>query len=169
MCEFGIDAHGIDISENAISEAKNVLELAGFNTSIVSIYDGQNIPFNNNFFDFTISEGVIDSLPFSLAKKLLKEIERVTKKFFYFSLISSSSVSLFNSNSYQKDGEFNGEFVVQEKHEFGTIQSFYNMKKIKELIKETKFQIVWGELIENHDIFTKYSHGRYHLVLEKIT
>lgn len=166
MCEFGIDAYGIDISENAISEAKNVLSAANFNPEKVSIYDGNNIPFENNFFDFTISEGVIDSLSFALAKKLLKEIERVTKKYFYFSLISSSSISLFNLN-LKKSRDFNGEIVVQEEHEFGTIQSFYNIKKIKELIAETKFKIIWGELIENHDFFEKYSHGRYHLVLEK--
>lgn len=169
MCEFGIDAYGIDISENAISEAKGVLNLAGFDSSRVSTYDGQNIPFEDNFFDFTISEGVIDSPSFSLAKNLLQEIDRVTKKYFYLSLISSSSISLFDSNPHQKEQEFDGEIVVQEKHEFGTIQSFYDMKKIQKLIENTHFKIVWGELIEHNNVLKQYVHGRYHLVLEKTT
>lgn len=169
MCEFGVDAYGIDISEKAICEAQNVLKMAGFEPSRVSVYDGQNIPFEDNFFDFTISEGVIDSLPFSLAKDLLQEIDRVTKKYFYFSLISSSSISLFKLDTHQNNKNFNGEIVVQEKHEFGTIQSFYDKEKIKQLIENTHFKIVWGELIEHSSVLDQYTHGRYHLVLEKTT
>lgn len=165
MCEFGVDAYGIDISENAIKEARSLLASLNFNPSIVSVYNGYTIPFEDDFFDFTISEGVIDSLPFSLAKKLLKEIERVTQKYFYLSLISDSSASLFKSK-IPKSG-FDGEITVEEEHEFGTIQSFYTMEKILQLIEKTKFNIIWGELLETNDIFNQYKHGRFHLVLEK--
>lgn len=165
MCEFGIDAYGIDISENAINQAKSLLDFAHFDQNRVLVYDGQNIPFENDFFDFTISEGVIDSLPFTLAKQLLKEIDRVTKKYFYLSLISSSSASLFSE--IKQNAFFDGEITVQEKHEFGTIQSFYTPQKISQLIDKTHFSIVWGELIEHQDIMGQYRHGRYHIVLEK--
>ncbi|GAA7267090.1 hypothetical protein HpCK38_19740 [Helicobacter pylori] len=165
MGELGIDAYGIDISENAISQAKDLLEVEGFNSQRICIYDGLHIPFSENFFDFTISEGVIDSLPFSLAKELVAEIDRVTKKYFYLSLISSSSITLFDLHSHKKD--FDGEIVVQEQHEFGTIQSFYNINKIKSLIEGTNFKIIWGELIEYQNILNENKHGRYHIVLEK--
>lgn len=167
MCEFGIEAYGIDISQNAISQAKVLLSSEGFDAQKVFTYDGESIPFDDCFFDFTISEGVIDSIPFSLAKQLVKEINRVTKKYFYLSLISSSSIALFDLDSHKNDKNFNGEIEVKETHEFGTIQSFYNLEKIHSLIEGTDFEIIWGELIENHNLLNGTTHGRYHLVLEK--
>ena len=167
MCEFGIDAYGIDISENAISQAKGLLKMEGFDPQRVATYNGEHIPFSDNFFDFTISEGVIDSLPFTLAKQLIREIDRVTKKYFYLSLISSSSITLFDLDSHKDEKDFDGEIIVQEQHEFGTIQSFYNLDKINALINGTNFKISCGELIEHQNILDKKTHGRYHIVLEK--
>lgn len=164
MRDFNIESYGIDISKNAIVEAKELavdhnVDMDNF----FMVYDGQNIPFKDNFFDFTISEGVLDSLPFELAKDLLKEIDRVTKKYFYLSLISSESGSLFTDLG----DKYEGEIEVDEEHEKGTIQSFFNENKIKELIKNTKFKIKYLELIEHKDLLKNIKHGRYHVVLEK--
>ena len=73
--EFDIDGYGIDISQNAIIEGKKLSKHFGFNLeSYLQAYDGEKIPFDDNYFDFTISEGVLDSMPFELAKKLIKDI-----------------------------------------------------------------------------------------------
>jgi ubiquinone/menaquinone biosynthesis C-methylase UbiE len=82
--EFDIEAYGIDISENAINEAKKFAKYFKFNLSNnFQSYNGKKIPFKDKEFDFTISEAVLDSLPFELAKELMKEIDRVTKKYFF--------------------------------------------------------------------------------------
>lgn len=165
LSEFGIDAYGIDISTNAINEAKQLIKLHNAKAQ-VNTYDGLGIPYPDGFFDFCISEGVIDSMPFKLAKQCLKEIDRVTKKFFYLSLISSNSIALFSQTKFETE-QFDGEIEVQDQHEFGTIQSFYNLDKINQLISETSFKIKWGEQIIHQNIKDNTLHGRYHIVLEK--
>lgn len=162
--EFNIKSYGIDVSETAIEQAKILAKKMGYdkNTNFQS-YNGQDIPFENDFFDFTVSDCVIDSIPFELAKKLVKEIDRVTKKYFYLSVISSDSDSLFSSGKDNSD-----EIIVQENHEKGTIQSFYTIDKINELIKGTNFKIKWGELIVHKNIINpSVENGRYYVVLEK--
>lgn len=162
--EFEIEGYGIDISENAILEAKKLLASLGWNPSRVCHYDGEHIPFKDDFFDFCISEGVLDSMPFELAKKCIKEIERVSKKYFYLSLIGQESIGAFPQI---KDQNFKGEIIVDSQHEFGTIQSFFDLEKIKELIKETRFKIAWIEQIKHENLLTKQINSRYHIVLDK--
>jgi len=164
--EFDIDGYGIDISQNAIVEAKKLSEYFGFNLeSFLQVYDGINIPFDDNYFDFTISEAVFDSMPFDLAKKLIKDIDRVTKKYFFLSLISAESVDMFRQ---VKDKElFDEEVEVEEEHEKGTIQSLFSRKKIEEFIKDTNFKIKWCELHTVHSCINNCQHGRWYLVLEK--
>lgn len=162
--EFNIESYGIDISENAINEAKKFAKKTGCSDNIdFRAYDGENIPFENNFFDFSMSHAVLDSLSFELAKKLVKEIDRVTKKYFYLSLISNGSNSFFGTNTETTD-----EIIVEEAHEQGTIQCFYDFDKIKNLIENTSFKIKWAELLTHQDLLDpQKQHGRYTIVLEK--
>jgi len=164
--EFDIDGYGIDISENAIAEAKNLAKHFGFNLDgFFQSYNGESIPFDDEYFDFTISEGVLDSMPFELAKKLIKDIARVTKQYFFLSLISAESAGMFRQ---VKDKEFfDGEVEVEEAHEKGTIQSLFSRDKIKELIKDTGFEIKWCELHLVDSCLNMYHDGRWYLVLEK--
>lgn len=164
--EFGINSYGVDISQTAIDEAVEFGKHFGFDIKdVVKIYDGNKIPYNDNFFDFTISESVMDSMPFELAKKLIKEIDRVTKKYFFLSLISSESNKIFNLLENNKI--FIDEIEVEDEHEKGTIQSFFNLEKIEELIKSTNFKIKWCEKHTLENVLNKTHHGRYYLVLEK--
>lgn len=184
MSEFGIKAYGIDISSNAINLAKNLAESKKLNAEFIC-YDGENLPFSPLFFDFTISEGVIDSMPFSLAKKLVKQIDRVTKTYFFLSLISTESTSSFEKTSFESSGagksnsfvessgakndfrEFSGEIEVQDSHEFGTIQSFFNMDKINELMQGTSFKLKWGEKHQALNLLNNTTNSRYYLVFSK--
>lgn len=163
MDEFGIQSYGIDIAKHAIDNARVLSKKFGAKVDF-RIYDGKTIPFDNNFFDFTISYGVLDSIPFQLAIKLIKEIERVSKKYFFITLIGEDSTSDFRNI---KNNTFTGEIEVQEEHENGTIQSFFDEDKIQNLIKETKFKIKWGEKITNINIVDNKCYSRYYIVLEK--
>jgi len=164
--EFDIDGYGIDISETAVNEAKNVGDYFNFKLDdYVQTYDGERIPFDDNYFDFTISEGVLDSLSFVLAKKLIKEISRVTKKYFYVSLIAYESSSAFEDIKNKELS--NKEIEVGEEHEKGTIQSFFDSDKIDELIKDTDFNVKWCELHTDVNCITNQKLGRYYIVFEK--
>jgi len=161
MHDFGIEAYGIDISEVAIKEAKLISKWEGYEELIdrFIIYDGKHIPFEDNFFDICISEGVLDSMPFDLALHLIREIDRVTSKLAFISLISGD-----DSEHYR---EYDGEEEVKAEHEKGTIQSYFNYTKILKLVEGTNFNIKWCRLIQEIGVNHKYKYGRYYIVLEK--
>ncbi|MWV61801.1 methyltransferase domain-containing protein [Helicobacter saguini] len=168
LSEFHIESYGIDISSEAINEAKNLANLFVKNLDSIkmphfSVYDGEKIPFDDNFFDFSMSYGVLDSMPFSLAKSLFNEMCRVSKKYIFLSLIGEDSTSLFSNLS----GDFSGEIVVKDSHEFGTIQSFFNENKIHNLIKDSIFYLKWGQRMQHIDLMTNKTYSRYFIVLER--
>ncbi len=66
---------GIDISEKSIAEAdKKQIPRTSF-----TIYDGQTIPFEDNYFDIVFVASVLHHIDFSLHQPVLHEIHRVLK------------------------------------------------------------------------------------------
>lgn len=168
MAEFGIHSYGIDISGIAINEAKKLYSNLAQQQKLASVefqvYDGENIPFDDEMFDFSVSYGVLDSLPFTLAKKLVKEIERVSKTYFFVSLIGEDSTSGFSNI---KEKIFTDEVEVQEAHEKGTIQSFFDYAKIQNLFSHTHFTIIWAEKKTSLNLIDNSTQSRYYIVLKK--
>ncbi|OGH12453.1 MAG: hypothetical protein A2857_06100 [Candidatus Levybacteria bacterium RIFCSPHIGHO2_01_FULL_36_15] len=157
MNEFGVEAYGIDISQQAIKMSKKLTK--SYNLKDIGIkfkvFDGINIPFENNFFDITIADAVLDSVNFNLGKILIKEIDRVTTNLLFMSLISGD-------NDRHGVGE-----IIRTVHERGTIQSYYNWKKILRLISVTNFKLKWCSLISEKSLLSRGKNSRYYIVLEK--
>ncbi|MHC9543639.1 MAG: class I SAM-dependent methyltransferase [Vulcanimicrobiota bacterium] len=161
MEEFGIEAYGSDISSNAIEVAKQMAINNG-NPKLkerFSVTDGLIIPFDDIFFDIVICDSVLDSMHFKIAQKVIKELERVTKRLAYISLISGDDGIHFR--------EFCDEEINQAQHEQGTCQSFYNWSKMQQLISQTNFKTIWCHLLSEESLLERYKCARYHLILSK--
>ena len=140
LCEeFGLEAYGVDISNIAINKAKFNAKTRGFDELsdrfIILHPDKPKLPFEDDFFDLSIAESCLDSMYFEIAKDNYKEIKRVTKRFIYFSLIGFDSLS-------QEEFE-NKDVIVSTKHEYGTIQSYYNLNRIKLLLEDDFHKLVY--------------------------
>ena len=157
--DFNIKGYGVDISHTAINIAKKrSINLQKDNLEFLILdKENQKLPFKNNFFDFTIAESCLDSMPYLTAKNYLKELKRITKGLIYISLIGFD-------DSIQKD-----EFIVNTKLENGTIQSVYNIKKILDLfeIKVDDFESLYRKDIIN-PINSKNIGTRYYCIINSV-
>ena len=69
------DVHGIDLSENAIVKAKEVIRTHKNFISDENVVSGSaaDLPWDDNYFDVVVSHGVLDSMPFDVAKGAIKK------------------------------------------------------------------------------------------------
>jgi len=158
--KMGIDTYGIDLSEEAIKTAKEWAYIEKINCFEEKLIQGSvtNLPWKDQTFNFIISHGVLDSMPFETAQKAMLEVKRVltVDGLFYCDLVSGD-----DSNHYR---EYAGEEIVKTDHEKNTVQSYFNFSKIKELVKDL-FEIEECRLIKNENCLSDGMHARYHLVL----
>lgn len=95
-------------------------------------------------------------MEFDIAFKGMEQVYRVLNDYglFYFNVIMNSENKVY-------------EETIKTKHEFGTIQSFFDIDKVKEMIKN-KFNIIEYQIHsicdENGNVINK----RAHFVCEKI-
>lgn len=158
--EFGFDSYGVDISEIAIEKAKNLARYFGYNDLVdhFLVFDGLHIPFDDNFFDFAIADSVLDSMRFDLARIAILEIDRVVKRYLYLNLISEEIV---------EGKEYRSGQIIRKGHEDGTVQSYFDLEKIKKLIEKSSFTVKQIRLITERGIDHPYMYSRFHIVLEK--
>jgi ubiquinone/menaquinone biosynthesis C-methylase UbiE len=159
--EFNIDGYGFDLSSEAINVAKqNFKELGLVNlVEKVIVADITKLPYKDNHFDFMLSHGVLDSMPYSIAKDGLLELSRCLKDNgkMYIDLISEIGYDC--SDSFEK--------TIQGNHEKNTIQTYFNEDRIDDLIKGV-FMIEEIILKSSFDILNKKTNARYHIVISKL-
>ncbi len=159
MEEFGIKSYGLDISENAIKKARENAKFFGFEKlpNRLNVIEDNKILFEDNFFDFSIAESSLDSMTFENAKIYFNEISRVTKKYIHLTLIGSETSG---------DVNFVGDVTVENDHEKGTVQSYYNLDKINSLLNGSNCKIIFNRKINEISQIDSLVHTRFHLVIE---
>jgi len=107
-----------------------------------------------------ISHGVLDSMPFNIARSGLLEISRCLKDKgkIYFDLISEHGYICSDEN-FEK--------TITTNHEKNTIQTCFNKDRINSLI-DGIFNITEIVLKTEKNLQNDFIHGRYHIVVEKI-
>lgn len=161
--ECGLEAWGIDLSEEAIGMAHASARRLGREHLVERFLatSSESMPFDDGFFHFAVSHGVLDSMPFDVARRSLVELRRclAPNGLFYADLVSG--------DDHRHGREFAGAEEVQGQHEQGTIQSYFNWSRIEELI-EGSFKVKDGVLITSQSLFAPVRISRYHLVLERL-
>jgi SAM-dependent methyltransferase len=160
LSEFDIDVWGGDISENALSFARQmVVEMKPFTKGQISFFklSGTSLPFENDFFEIGICDSVLDSMWLEIARKIIQELDRVISKKLYISLISSDC---------QKEQKPIDE-IVSTTHEKNTIQSYYDLEKIDRLLANTNWKIEWYNIVTEIVPKNNFKNTRYHIVLKK--
>jgi hypothetical protein len=94
------------------------------------------------------------------ARRAATEVARVlrTDGFFYCDLISGDESG--------RSADFGGEVIVEKEHELGTIQSYFNHAKIKQLL-EPHLRIIDCAIIRRTDVLTGSFKGRWHVVARR--
>lgn len=156
------DSYGIDLSESAISIARDWALKSGLKNVENRILQGDitAMPFSDCFFDFIVSHGVLDSMSMKNAIASVKEANRVLKPggYFYCDLISGD-------DSYHS-AEFSGEEIVSTEHEKGTIQLYFNSETIEDLFAN-EFDRKEVILVRRTNVSNDQFISRYHIVLQK--
>lgn len=170
FAEQGYDVHGFDISPEAIEIAKAwllqkqlkanvVIETATgllaqkqlkANLSVGDVYTMRE-DFEDESFDVVISDGVLDHMHFSEAKKVMESIRRICVPGGYVHItLRSTDDSEFGTGDQTGDNTF----LLQEGYEKGITQRYFDLNDIKELF--AGFDIFDIELsIEKYpDIYT---------------
>lgn len=160
MEEFGVQGYGVDISSAAIDQAKELYrELLPGKTlrpDALQVLQGTKVPFADRSFDFAISDSVLDSMYFDVAREIIKELDRVTTDLLFVSLIAP--VAGMSGTP---------EVVIHNAFERNTVQSYFDENKIKRLLEGTGWKIAWMDLVTTMVPAVGFENARYHAVLKK--
>ncbi len=152
LSEFEIQAYGIDISQTAINQAKALAKNLNLSANFL-ISNHTTLPFEDNFFDFSISCGVLNCMSFEMAIHFLNEIARVSQKYCFLTLLGKSDSTL--------------SYTMQDQSIFKPIVFHSTQENITEMLKQTPFTLKWGEKSIHSHLLNHLESSYFTLVLEK--
>ena len=161
--ENGYFPIGIDLSKVALEQAKSYLSKKKYkidkNYKLICS-NSKNIELKTCSIDYVISHGTLDSMPTEDILNSVEEIFRVMKfgSLGYVDLIS---------DKVKREGKFLNKYdqLIIERHEKNTVQSYFNLGRIKQILKKFKIINIYrmDKLINN-----KIINARYSVVFKKI-
>lgn len=156
---MGLEAYGVDLSHVAIETARTWAQEEGIDRVEERLVQGdvRRLPWQDDFFSYGVSHGVLDSMHFETAKEAMQELSRVMRPggLFYLDLVSG------DDSAHAR--EYAGEEVVESAHEKGTIQSYYNFTKLSALL-EGCFEPTEINLVRKDNVLTGTRISRYHVI-----
>lgn len=157
--EFGLQGYGVDHSPVAIDEAKAFARHMGYIMDDRFQVVRNELPFPDRFFDVAVAEAVLDSMDHSSAKVYMAELDRVTRHLVYASFISSD----MNPDHPGKCGDR----VVEDDHERGTVQGYYDPQRIEDCIHGTSLRIREWHLVTERTSDGGFRSSRYHVIFSR--
>lgn len=140
----GTQAHGIDLTEEAVNNVKKRLELYSVAAHEIRVADAENLPYTDNYFDIVYSWGVIHHSPNTM--KCLEEIIRVTKPGGQIKVMIYNRHSLFAFYRYLLSAVKRGkpfrsfsDVLFYDQESLGT--KAYTFKEIKKVLKNYPVRI----------------------------
>jgi SAM-dependent methyltransferase len=170
MCELGIRAHGLDVSEVAISFARAWLKSRGFAADLRT-GSMTALPYGDASLDFVVSHGVLDHALNDVRIKANAEVERVLKPggWFFVSVISERDSAFGHGQQIEEKT-----WLVEEGFEQGIPQAFFDQERIgREFARFKTESMVLSEhsALEGRSLIGTDKHyqrdSRYYLTLRK--
>ncbi|MCK5632375.1 class I SAM-dependent methyltransferase, partial [bacterium] len=140
----GANAYGVDLTQEAIENVTERLNLYGLQARQIQVADSENLPYQDNFFDCVYSWGVIHHSPDM--PRCLQEIIRVTKPGGSIKVMVYNRRSLFAFYRYILAGLCKGkpfrtfsDVLFHDQESIGT--KAYTFKEIKKILYDLPVEI----------------------------
>jgi ubiquinone/menaquinone biosynthesis C-methylase UbiE len=162
--DIGYQAFGVDVSEQAIESSRVMLKDRGV-IGTVEVFDGSTLPFEDESFDYVVSFGVLDHVPFDKGLRLTNEVKRVLKPGGEY-LVTLRSKRCASPDDVAETVARN-EYVLTDECEDGMIQHFFEWDEISTMLAD--LNIVEIELKETStgEGLSVLADSRWHIVGRK--
>ena len=152
----GTQAHGIDLTQEAIDNVKQRLALYDLSAEEIRVADAEALPYADNYFDVVYSHGVIHHSPNTI--KCLEEIIRVAKPGGCVKIMIYNRHSLFAFYRYLLCGLFRGKpfrsfsnVLFNDQESLGT--KAYTFKEVKSILASYPITIMQLKAtVTSHDL-----------------
>jgi ubiquinone/menaquinone biosynthesis C-methylase UbiE len=157
----GAQAHGIDLTDEAIANVRNRLAIYGLQAAEIRVADAEKIPYPDNNFDLVYSWGVIHHTPDTM--KALSEIIRVTKpggsiKLMLYNRRSLSAYYFYLRHALLRGRPFRTIADVLYNHIESLGTKAYTVKEIRQIAAQHPVKVVSIQSpATNYDLLREYS------------
>jgi len=162
LTKAGFRLTGVELSAVACEQARNLLTHEGVTPQSYTLLNASatDLPIADCKFDYAISVATLDSMPTETARAVIGEVCRTLKPggLFYVDLIADDALRQGNIDA-------SGDQVVMDAHENGTIQSYFNVDKIKDLFADFKVCEIYK--IQMVSVDNTLQNSRFYVTFEK--